>query len=157
MKYVLDSSVAFKWGVNEVDSAKALRLRDETRAGLHELHAPDVFLVEVAHAITRAERQGRLTPAVGKTFFLSVLAELPTLHPLLPLMPRAYELSSAMRLGVYDFLYVALAEREGVRPRDGRRPTGDQPRGPVPVRGAAGGAAVTTRTVPVMGNRGSLR
>lgn len=113
MKYVIDSSVAFKWGVTEVDSAKALRLRDEARAGLHELHAPDVFLAELAHAVTRAERQGRLTPAVGKTFLHSVLTELPALHPILPLIPRAYELSSVMRRGVYDFLYVALAEREG--------------------------------------------
>jgi predicted nucleic acid-binding protein len=30
----------------------------------------------------------------------------------LALLPRAYELSSQMRIGVYDCLYVALAERE---------------------------------------------
>jgi predicted nucleic acid-binding protein len=61
MKYVLDSCVAFKWVGPEADTDKALRLRDDTRAGLHELLAPDVFPVEVAHALTRAERQGRIT------------------------------------------------------------------------------------------------
>jgi predicted nucleic acid-binding protein len=35
------------------------------------------------------------------------------LHPYRPLLPRAVVISSAMRCGVYDCLYVALAEREG--------------------------------------------
>ena len=49
MKYVLDSSVAVKWVLPELDSTKALRLAD-FQAGLHELIAPDVFPVEVGHA-----------------------------------------------------------------------------------------------------------
>ena len=113
MRYVLDSSVAFKWEVSEIDSDKARRLRDETRAGLHELLAPDVFPIEVAHAMTRAERQGRVSTADGWKLWLSIMTDAPAQHPYVPLMPRAYELSSAMRLGVYDFLYIALAEREG--------------------------------------------
>ena len=35
------------------------------------------------------------------------------MHTSLTLLPRAYEISSQMRIGVYDCLYVALAEREG--------------------------------------------
>jgi predicted nucleic acid-binding protein len=38
---------------------------------------------------------------------------MPDLHGSLALLPRAYELSSLHRQGVYDCLYVALAEREG--------------------------------------------
>jgi hypothetical protein len=38
------------------DKLKALRVRDDFRNGLHELLAPDVFPVEVAHSLTRAER-----------------------------------------------------------------------------------------------------
>ena len=60
MIYVLDSSVAFKWVVWEVDSDKAIRLRADFWAGSHALSAPDVFPVEAAHALTRAERQGRI-------------------------------------------------------------------------------------------------
>jgi predicted nucleic acid-binding protein len=60
MKYVLDSSVAFKWVVAESDTPRAVRLRDEFRAAIHEVIAPDVFPIEVAHALTRAERQGRV-------------------------------------------------------------------------------------------------
>ena len=58
MRYVLDSSVAFKWEVTEADSGKAIRIRDEANQGLHQLLSPDVFAVEIAHALTRAERQG---------------------------------------------------------------------------------------------------
>jgi predicted nucleic acid-binding protein len=111
--YVLDSSVALKWFLGEPDSDKALRLRDDARAAVHELLAPDFFPVEVTHAITRAERQGRITPAEGSSFVTDLLAELPDLHPSLPLLPRAYVLSSLFRQGVYDCIYVALAEREG--------------------------------------------
>ena len=37
---------------------------------------------------------------------------LPELHPYLPLLPRAYPIASHARIGLYDCLYVALAERE---------------------------------------------
>ena len=57
MKYVLDASVALKWVLTEADSAKAISLRDDFRKQLHEFLAPDVFPVEVAHALTRAERR----------------------------------------------------------------------------------------------------
>jgi predicted nucleic acid-binding protein len=125
MRYVLDSSVAFKWEVPEVDSDKAIRFRDETRRGLHQLVAPDVFPVEVAHAMTRAERQGRVSPADGWRLWLAIMTDTPTLHSYIPLVPRAYAISSAVRVGVYDCLYVALAEREGCEfvTADARSPT----------------------------------
>jgi predicted nucleic acid-binding protein len=113
MRYVLDSSVGFKWGVTENDSDKALRLRDDARAGLHSFLAPDFFPVELAHSITRAERQKRITPAEGAAFVTAALTDLPTLLNSVPLLARAYALSSAERTGLYDCVYVALAEREG--------------------------------------------
>jgi predicted nucleic acid-binding protein len=74
--------------------------------------APSVFPVEVAHALTRAERQGRVSPADGWGLWLGIMADAPVLHPDMLLLPRAYEISSQNRQGVYDCLYVALAERE---------------------------------------------
>jgi predicted nucleic acid-binding protein len=112
MRYVLDSSVAVKWAVAEVDADKALRLRDDARAGVHELLAPDIFPVEVGHALTRGERQGRIPTGDAEPLWQLVMADAPQLHPFLPLMLRALQLSSRMRVGVYDCLYVALAERE---------------------------------------------
>ena len=113
MKYALDSCSGFKWLVVEQDTDKARKLRDEYRQGVHELIAPDVFPVEVCHALTRAERQGRITPAEGVQLMADMLNTLPALFPSLPLLPRAYQISSGARIGVYDCLYVALAEREG--------------------------------------------
>jgi hypothetical protein len=40
MKYVLDASVALKGVFQEVDSANALRVRDEFQRGVCELIAP---------------------------------------------------------------------------------------------------------------------
>ncbi len=111
MKYVLDSSVAFKWVVPENDTPRAVQLRDEFRTTVHELLAPDVFPLELAHALTRAERQGRINDAV--TRLIDVLTTSPILIPSLPLLLRASDISSMLRVGVYDCLYVALAEREG--------------------------------------------
>lgn len=113
MRYVLDASVAFKWVVDEDHSPRARQLRAEFQNGIHELLAPDIFPVEVGHALTRAERQGRVSLADGWALWLEVMADAPKRHHSLPLMAQAYALSSALRVGIYDCLYVALAEKEG--------------------------------------------
>jgi len=113
MKYVLDSSVAFKWVVPESDTPKAVKLRDEFRSAVHELISPDVFPTELAHALTRAERQGRIPISDAVIRLIDVLTTCPILIPSLPLLLRASDISSSTRVGVYDCLYVALAEREG--------------------------------------------
>ncbi len=113
MKYVIDASVGGRSVLPEAHSDKAIRLLDDFRQGVHDLIAPDFYPVEVAHAITRAERQGRLTQAQGAAALRDILTLLPRLEPSLPLLPRAYAISSAFRKGVYDCVYLALAEREG--------------------------------------------
>lgn len=112
MIYGLDSSVGFKWLVPETDSDKALRLRDAFRAGIHDLLSPDIYPFEIAHALTRAERQGRIAAQDALQLLGGALQVLPTLHVGLPLLPRAAELSSQARIGVYDCLYIAVVERE---------------------------------------------
>ena len=113
MKYVLDSSVAVKWVVAEVDSDKAILLRDDFRNTIHELLSTDFFLYEVGHALTRAERQKRIAVGAAWNLWKTVLADCPALHSGLPLMQRAIEISSQARVGIYDCIYVALAEQEG--------------------------------------------
>jgi len=49
MKYVIDTSVAFKWVIAEADSDKAIRLRDDFCTAIHELLAPDLFPIHVPH------------------------------------------------------------------------------------------------------------
>jgi predicted nucleic acid-binding protein len=112
MRYVVDSSVALKWVLTEPDSSKALALRQDFRRQLHELLAPDVFPVEVAHALTRAERRRIINSPQATRLLADVLSTPMPFHPYQPLLVRAVAISSAMRCGVYDCLYIALAERE---------------------------------------------
>lgn len=86
MRYVLDTSVAFPWVVAEGLAAKAGRVRDDFRNAVIELLAPDIFPIEIGHALTKAGRQGRLTDA--EVFWLDVMSTSPRLFPSLPLMPR---------------------------------------------------------------------
>jgi predicted nucleic acid-binding protein len=112
MKYVIDSSVAIKWVLAEQDDAIARRLRDDFRKGVHELLTPEVFHIEVAHTLTRTERQGRITTGQAVALWTDVMTTPPHFHSSFPLAVRAIDISSQMRDGVYDCLYVALAERE---------------------------------------------
>lgn len=112
MKFVLDSSTALKWFLPEDDSDRALALRDAYLKGIHELLVPDVFPIEVGHALARAERRNILAPPIGSESMADLLAVLPPMHASVSLLPRAYEIASALRIGVYDCLYVALAERQ---------------------------------------------
>ncbi len=41
------------------------------------------------------------------------MGDVPILHSSIPIMARVMNISSRMRIGVYDCLYMALAEREG--------------------------------------------
>lgn len=74
MKYVLDASVALKWVLAEPDSAKALALRADFRQQVNELLAPDILPVEVAHALTRAERKGLIQPPQSIRLLTDVLS-----------------------------------------------------------------------------------
>jgi predicted nucleic acid-binding protein len=113
MKYVCDASVAVKWVLPEPDAARALRLRADFQAAVHELLAPDVFPVEVAHALSRAERRRLIPVGAAAVHLANVLSTPPQLFPYQPLLNRAVAIASANRIGVYDCLYIALAEREG--------------------------------------------
>lgn len=108
MKDVLDASVAVQWVVPEPDSPRAIAVRD----GGYELIAPDVFIAEVAHALTRAERKGILQQGEASDSMADVLAFAPAFFSSLDLISHAIDLSSRTRSSVYDCLYVALAEHE---------------------------------------------
>ena len=93
MKYVLDSSVGFKTLLAEQDSDKAQRLCEDYRNHVHELLCPDIFAVEIAHGVTRAERQGRITPTQGARLLTDLMTRIPAQHASLPLLPRAYRIA----------------------------------------------------------------
>jgi predicted nucleic acid-binding protein len=112
MRYVLDSSVAVKWVLKEILTDKALLLRDDFKYQIHELLSPDVFPIEVSHALTKAERKKVITPPQGGTLWMDIMKTCPLLSASIPLVPRAYQIASKAKIGIYDCLYVALAELE---------------------------------------------
>lgn len=113
MRYVLDSAVALRWVLPEEDASKAMQLRQRLWDGHDEMFAPEVFAVEVAHSLTRAERQHRILLGQAKQFLGLILAAPPNFYPSLSMIDRAVEISSTHRIGVYDCLYIALAEQLG--------------------------------------------
>jgi predicted nucleic acid-binding protein len=113
MKYVIDTSVGFKWAVSEIDSDKAIHLRDNFNNATCDLLAPDLFPTEIANALAAAERSGRINPGEAALFFFDILKTSPILFAAVSLLPRAIDVCLQSRQSVYDCLYVALAEREG--------------------------------------------
>ena len=101
MRYVIDSSVAVKWALPEADTPRALQLRQDFRNGVHELLAPDIFAIEVAHALTRAERQKRITIGQSKIFLTDILKAAPQLHSSYPLLVDACDISSNIATSVF--------------------------------------------------------
>jgi predicted nucleic acid-binding protein len=113
MNYVLDSSVALKWVLPEPDSGRAIRLRDEYNASIHNLLAPDIFTPEIANGLAVAERQGRIKTGEAAIFFHDIVRNAPAIHSNPPLLIRAMEIALSTRQAVYDSLYIALAESQG--------------------------------------------
>lgn len=113
MRYALDISAALCWVLPRPTSPRAVRLRDEFRRGVHTLIAPSIFPAEAAGALTKAERQKLVPVGQAAVLLADILATPPALHPYESLLARAVDLSSRTRTGLYDCLYVALAEREG--------------------------------------------
>jgi len=111
MRYVVDASVGLKWVMNEKDAPTALRIRNEFRQTLHELIAPDVYVLEVAHGLAKAERKA-IVPDCG-ILWLELMADCPEIFPSIPLMKRALQIARKAKIAVYDCVYVALGEIEG--------------------------------------------
>ena len=107
---VADASVALKWFKQEPgsDEARALLLAEP-------LIAPELIVAEVLNAAWKSVRAGHMT---GRQADL-VAAELPLcfvrLEPLAPLAAAAASAARSLDHPVYDCLYLALAEREGVQ------------------------------------------
>ncbi len=113
MKLIIDTSVAQKWYVPTPDTAKALRLRIDFHAHLHELLAPDTLLADCAGVVVNAEKKTLIDPGDAVESITDLLLVGIAMHPSAPLLRRAAEISFLTRLTVAPSLYVALAESAG--------------------------------------------
>jgi predicted nucleic acid-binding protein len=111
MKLVIDTSIAKMWYVPSPDMLKALRLRIDFHAHLHELLAPDIVFAECASALVNAEKNKFIDPGEAAASITDLLLVGVAIHPSAPLLRRAAEISFMTHLTVASSLYVALAEQ----------------------------------------------
>ena len=105
---VLDASVILKWFVHEVDSVRALKLREEFYTGTREIVVPDLLLYEIGNALL-------YNPTFATDEIQEVLStlfgmEIEIITPTLPLLGKAIELARSLNITCYDATYLALAE-----------------------------------------------
>ena len=103
---VIDASVSVKWVVEEDHSAKATLLLQ-----CQSLHAPDHWQAEAVNVLWARVFKGDLAAADAEER-MAVLLRAPIVGtPIATLMPRAFAISVAHMVTIYDSLYVALAEK----------------------------------------------
>ncbi len=103
---VVDASVAAKWVVEEDHSRKAARLLQ-----CDARHAPQHWLAEAVNLLWSKVFKGDLTAADADER-MTLLLRAPVIGAALPdLMPRAFAISVAQTVTIYDSLYLALAEK----------------------------------------------
>ena len=102
---VVDASVAAKWVFQEPGSAAAARLRDPS----YDLIAPDLMALEVANAIWKRVRSGRLPVDDGRRAVEELKAAPVRWRRDRPLVATAWKITARWNRSVYDCLYLALA------------------------------------------------
>ncbi len=108
---VLDASVAVKWfAADEIDSDIADAVLDNGENFIVPRH----FQVEVYNVLIRYAARGQveereLSGMLGSFEGLELFTYVPTED----LLPAAWPLACALRHGIYDCLYLALAEASG--------------------------------------------
>jgi len=110
--FVVDASVAAKWFLPENGEAlvdQAAALLDQYDRKQVQFVVPDLFYVEIASAIWKAVRVGRVSRAFGdQALVLLTEREFATV-PSLKLLDGAFQIAADYGRTVYDCLYVALA------------------------------------------------
>jgi predicted nucleic acid-binding protein len=105
--FVVDSSVAVKWFVQEAGSAEALALVAPGRV----LLAPDLLIAEVSSILTQKIRSGEF-PADGLGDALEELTATVSLVSSVDLAVDGQRLALGYGTSLYDCLFLALAIRE---------------------------------------------
>lgn len=113
MPYVtIDASVAVRWILDDEPSrAGALVLRSSLEAGRVVAVEPPHLLLEVAGALDRAVRDGRIDGALARGALAALEAVAFDVAPPAALAIDAFEIASSAGLRVSDAAYVACAAR----------------------------------------------
>ena len=109
---VVAASVAVKWYLQEERGEltdRAIELRNKYEKNELQFVVPDLFYVEVASAIWKAVRGGRIPRDSGNQALLLLTQREFATVPSLKLLDQAFKIAADHGRSVYDSLYVALA------------------------------------------------
>lgn len=102
---VLDASAAVELVLG---SPRGATVRDRIQRTDETLHAPHLLDVEVASVLRRYQLSGELSAEEGREALADLAGLDITRYPHDPLLPRVWELRTAVT--AYDAVYLALAE-----------------------------------------------
>jgi predicted nucleic acid-binding protein len=106
---VVDASVCAKWVVEEDHSAEAISLLQYDAR-----HAPDHWQAEAVNVLWSKVFKGDLTSSDAEERMMVLLRAPVAGTPVAGLMPRAFAISVANAVTIYDSLYLALAEKRNI-------------------------------------------
>lgn len=112
---VIDSGVTVKWFVDETYTAPARRIRDDYRAGVLDLLAPDLIYAEFGNIMWKKRIFGGMSEADVQAALATFQTYPLKITPAKDLLEEAYQLAVAHRRTVYDSLYLALSLRVNCR------------------------------------------
>lgn len=111
-KVVVDASVAVKWCMPAADGEYMLQAEEllaSYRSGIIRFLVPDLFWLELANALWKANRRQKVdADRADRSLTLVRDLDIPTISSF-DLVPQALHLAVRHRRTVYDSLYVALA------------------------------------------------
>jgi predicted nucleic acid-binding protein len=111
---VVDSSVVAKWILPEADSAKAHELIVQAAASGERLFALDLVFPEVANAIWKRHRQQLINLSESRQLLEALVRSPVAVVAALPLLDSAFEIAAKYDRAIYDALFVALAQQQGL-------------------------------------------
>jgi predicted nucleic acid-binding protein len=106
---VVDASVAVKYVLEEEHTATALQI-----LSTRELFAPHLLWAEIGNTLWKRHRRNESTLEVMRRQLADVRRLPVRIFAHRPLVPAALDLAVSLGQTVYDCLYLALAEEEGI-------------------------------------------
>lgn len=108
---VVDTSLAFKWLMEEDDSERAVALVNHWNHEGVQIAAPHLMLSEISNALHRAVVKDDLPAVDAASLIEQLAAHRLVFHHASAVYPRALAIASELHQGaVYDSVFLALAE-----------------------------------------------
>lgn len=114
MRFVLDANLVGDWFLPGQQSVAAYAVFDAYRASTIQFVAPETLSVEFAHALGKQQPRKHLTLDEAREVWSDFCALPIELRPIGGLVGAAFRLATDHNAVVYDALYLALAQAEGV-------------------------------------------